>query len=352
MLVTQARTEAGRYETRRAAAAEKVAALAADATAGDGADANAQLVTLTKRAAVMEAQIDVLEGKQKALRRYRDAVARIADEIEAAPEPEESALKESAPAVDADAGVSRIVLSAQEDLRREIARAMHDGPAQSLTNIVLQAEIVDRLVGRDDEAARSEMKVLAGMVQQTLEATKSFIFDVRPMVLDDLGLVPTLRRTARERGGRARIPVEFDSIGPDRRLAMDLESGVFRIADEALAAYLEQAPDRVAIRLEWVDGSVDLLVRAEREAAAATPEEVPEAGTNVPPALAAMIEDRRAAERAARDAAEVAARIVLPAGVARDLVARAVALGGSAEVVDAGAGLHVQLHEQAPSGPE
>jgi hypothetical protein len=133
---------------------------------------------------------------------------------------------------------------------------------------------------------------------------------------------------------------------------MDLESGVFRIADEALAAYLEQAPDRVAIRLEWVDGSVDLLVRAEREAAAATPEEVPEAGTNVPPALAAMIEDRRAAERAARDAAEVAARIVLPAGVARDLVARAVALGGSAEVVDAGAGLHVQLHEQAPSGPE
>src|SRR3982074_2570136 len=124
-----------------------------------------------------------------------------------------------------------MVLSAQEDLRREIARAMHDGPAQSLTNIVLQAQIVDRLVSRDPEMARGEIRQLVAMVQSTLDATKSFIFDVRPMVLDDLGLVPTLRRAARERGRRAGVPVEFDSMGSDRRLPMDLESGLFRILD-------------------------------------------------------------------------------------------------------------------------
>ena len=89
------------------------------------------------------------------------------------------------------------------------------------------------------------------MVQQTLDATKSFIFDVRPMVLDDLGLVPTLRRAARERGRRAGVPVEFDSLGQDRRLPMDLESGLFRILDEALAAYLGGRPDRVSLRLDW-----------------------------------------------------------------------------------------------------
>ena len=138
--------------------------------------------------------------------------------------------------------MSRIVLSAQEDLRREIARAMHDGPAQSLTNIVLQAQIVERLVGRDPTVARGELRLLVAMVQQTLDATKSFIFDVRPMVLDDLGLVPTLRRAARERGRRARIPVEFDSIGQDRRFPVDQESGVFRIVDEALAAFLGGEP--------------------------------------------------------------------------------------------------------------
>ena len=91
------------------------------------------------------------------------------------------------------------------------------------------------------------------MVQQTLEATKSFIFDVRPMVLDDLGLVPTLRRAARERGRRAGVPVDFDSMGQDRRLPMDLESGLFRILDEAMAAYLGARAERVAVRLDWAE---------------------------------------------------------------------------------------------------
>ena len=147
--------------------------------------------------------------------------------------------------------VSRLLLAAQEDLRREISRAMHDGPAQSLTNIVLQAQIVERLVASDPASARGEVRQLVSMVQQTLDATKSFIFDVRPMVLDDLGLVPTLRRAARDRGRRAGVAVEFDSLGTDRRLPMDLESGLFRILDEALTAYLAQHPDRVALKLDW-----------------------------------------------------------------------------------------------------
>src|SRR3712207_5490071 len=108
--------------------------------------------------------------------------------------------------------LSRVVLTAQEDLRREIARAMHDGPAQSLTNIVLQAQIVERLLDRDPALAKNELRLLVGMVQNTLEATKNFIFDVRPMVLDDLGLVPTVRRAARDRGRRAHVAVEFESL--------------------------------------------------------------------------------------------------------------------------------------------
>src|SRR6185369_6792538 len=95
-------------------------------------------------------------------------------------------------------GVSRMILTAQEDLRREIARQMHDGPAQSLTNIVLQAQIVDRFLEKDPAKAQAEVEQLIEMVQRTLDATKTFIFDVRPMVLDDLGLVPTLRRASRD----------------------------------------------------------------------------------------------------------------------------------------------------------
>jgi two-component system sensor histidine kinase DegS len=142
-------------------------------------------------------------------------------------------------------------MGAQEDLRREIARQMHDGPAQSLTNIVLQAQIVERLVRDDPDRAASEVGQLVGMVQQTLDATKTFIFDVRPMVLDDLGLVPTLRRATRERSRRANIPVEFESMGQDRRLPMDLESGLVPHARRGIGrlpggrARLRRAEDRL-----------------------------------------------------------------------------------------------------------
>ena len=142
---------------------------------------------------------------------------------------------------------------------------MHDGPAQSLTNIVLQAQIVERLVARDPAAAPGEVRQLVAMVQQTLEATKTFIFDVRPMVLDDLGLVPTLRRAARERGRRAGVPVDFDSLGTERRLPMELESGLFRILDEALAATCGARRTGSSIRLDWSRLASRPSVRPSRE---------------------------------------------------------------------------------------
>src|SRR6187402_1089509 len=157
LLIEQARTEATRHETRRAAAAEKITTATATATAAGGslepgvaADLNAQLVLLTKRAALMESQVDVLEGKRRALKRYRDALAMYVEALTAfgdVPLAHRSA--KGMPKTVADTGgvppaVSRLLLGAQEDLRREIARAMHDGPAQSLTNIVLQAQIVER----------------------------------------------------------------------------------------------------------------------------------------------------------------------------------------------------------------
>src|SRR4029078_1388354 len=105
----------------------------------------------------------------------------------------------------------------------------------------------ERLVARDPAMAQGEVRQLVAMVQQTLDATKSFIFEVPPMALDELGLVPPLRRSAGERGQRAGVAVEFESMGTDRRLPMELESGLFRIFHEALTADLGAVPHRVAL---------------------------------------------------------------------------------------------------------
>ncbi len=389
LLISQARTEATRHEGRRAAAADKLAgALAATAAAvaaggeptSDAMELNAQLVLLTKRAALMESQVDVLEGKGRALTRYRDAMAGYAAALEGvagtvpgAPgreaEAEAAGAEAEAPAKgrrkgsSAAAGggaaggggaaaesigalppaVSRLLLAAQEDMRREIARAMHDGPAQSLTNIVLQAQIVEHLVGTNPARANAEVQQLVAMVQQTLDATKSFIFEVRPMVLDDLGIVPTLRRAARDRGRRANVPVEFESMGQDRRLPMDLESGLFRILDEALTGYLDARAERVSLKLDWAADQLDAAISASRSAARSRSDVVPDGppGSDLPPALAAMMEERRADARSAAESAQRDSIVVLPASTWREIQGRAATLGVTVELAADGAELRL-----------
>ncbi len=353
LLITQAKTEAGRHESRRTAATDKLAAMPTDGDPTERLEASAQLINLTRRAALMETQVDVLEGKRRALARHRDTVATYAGLV-AAMDPTTGAAAVIAPtskgggrkgSPDGDVlppAVSRLVLTAQEDLRREISRAMHDGPAQSLTNIVLQAQIVERLVAQDPALAQGEVRQLVAMVQQTLEATKTFIFDVRPMVLDDLGLVPTLRRAARERGQRAGVAVEFDSMGQDRRLSMDLESGLFRMLDEALVAYLERSPDRVSLRLDWTSEQVEARVIASRTGTDVAPvvEDVQD-NSDLPPALARMMEDRRVAARDAVEVARKEAIVALPPNTWREIQSRAGTIGVNVELLAEGAELHL-----------
>ena len=292
-------------------------------------------MTLTRRAVLMETQVDLLEAKSKALARQRAALVslgEVATEMGAvAPAPAGTPGDESLPP-----SLSRVVLSAQEDLRREIARSMHDGPAQSLTNIVLQTQIVERLMDRDPASARGELRLLASMVQQTLDTTKTFIFDVRPMVLDDLGLVPTLRRSARDRGRRAHVMVEFESHGQDRRLSMELESTVFRMLDELLGAYLAQAPEHMAITLDWSSELV-ASVTATRTPTYPPADDLPPAPTgDVPDTMRRMVQDRHDAHAAAVAAAEAAAVIGLPATTRRDVAARAASVGAALEIRDDG----------------
>ena len=355
LLIAQAQTEAGRHETRRAAGADKIAtAEKAAESAGTtvdpavAADLQAQLVVLTKRAALMETQVEVLEGKRRALGRYRDGLATYLGGLETITD---TPLIGATPKIAARAGdkagappaVSRLLLDTQEDLRREIAKAMHDGPAQSLTNIVLQAQIVERLLDGDDRARLTEeVRLLMQMAQQTLEATKAFIFEVRPMVLDDLGLVPTLRRATRERAKRAGITVDFESMGTERRLPMDMESGLFRILDGAMAAYEASRAEVITLQLDWSERFGARVTGSRAVAAgAATGPALAATDVDLPPALAAMMEDRRADARDAIEAARKAAVVTIPPSTWREIQERAAALGMTVELAAEGAELRL-----------
>ncbi|HEX5466875.1 MAG TPA: histidine kinase [Candidatus Limnocylindrales bacterium] len=343
MLIGQARGEAERHEARRGQAEEHARA------AGD-ADAHAALVTATRRAVMMQSQVEVLEGKQRALTRYRDRLRELTTTLASLDLGQSGGSKGDGPqgaATDltSASGSGVVQPDAQEALRREIARQMHDGPAQSLTNITLQAQIVQRLVGRDDARAQAELTQLVAMVQQTLDATKTFIFDVRPMVLDDLGLVPTLRRAVRERAQRSKVAVDLEVSGVDRRLSAELESASFRIVDEAVVGFLTTEPAGIQVHLDWREDAVEAMVRAVRSDAGAATEAAGTAASGpaapegeVPAALADMIRDQRA-ENAAREKEAAAARakaMALPDATWRAIQARARSAGIQVTLSEAG----------------
>jgi two-component system sensor histidine kinase DegS len=128
---------------------------------------------------------------------------------------------------------SRQVFQLIEEERMRIARDMHDGPAQSMSNLVLQAEILERLVNKPD-AILHELQDFKNAVRNALDETRQLIFDLRPMTLDDLGLVPTLRKYLKEYSDKHRLPVRFNVVGEERRLPGNTEGTLFRIIQEAL----------------------------------------------------------------------------------------------------------------------
>jgi len=126
------------------------------------------------------------------------------------------------------------IIKAQEEERRRVSREIHDGPAQAMANIVFRAEVCERLIDVDMVRARAELADLREQVRMCLKETRKIIFDLRPMTLDDLGLVPTVKRfldTAKERSG---IISTVRLLGEERRLDSYVEVGLFRTIQEAV----------------------------------------------------------------------------------------------------------------------
>ena len=131
-------------------------------------------------------------------------------------------------------GGALAIFQAVEAERLRIARDLHDGPAQILADLVLKAEILERIAVRTPQALPAELDEFRTMVRNAVGDMRRFMFDLRPDSLDDLGLVATMRRFSSEYQDRTGIVCYFNLIGDDRRIGADLEEAVFRIIQEAL----------------------------------------------------------------------------------------------------------------------
>jgi two-component system sensor histidine kinase DegS len=206
-----------------------------------------------QRLFVMRGQLEKLQGEQSNLERYKATLERLRDTFSAgngAPVKEKGAL----------ASVEMLV-NAQEAERQRLSRQMHDGPAQALSNFILQTEIAMRLLDVDAEQARTELGNLKASAMSTFQKVRNFIFELRPMMLDDLGLVPTIRRYAETFKEQAGMELNVTVTGNERRMEPYLEVFIFRAMQELLgnSARYSQA-SLVKIQVDMGDSMVKLSV--------------------------------------------------------------------------------------------
>ncbi len=185
------------------------------------------------RLLMMRGQLEQLQFKQQAIKARQSQLLSVVQVLEPLAGVAPSVGSGGGSVSDIDAVVGNIIQS-QENERLRISLQMHDGPAQSMSNLVLRAEICQRMFERDADQARSELSALKNAINGSLQDIRSFIFDLRPMILDDLGLVPTLRRYVQQFSEKHKLEVNMVVQNMDTRLPAHYEIGIFRFIQEAL----------------------------------------------------------------------------------------------------------------------
>jgi two-component system sensor histidine kinase DegS len=212
-----------------------------------------------QRLFTMRGQVEKLQSDQGNLKRYADFLAKTLQLLEGGAEVQTAGGQPAGPAAITD--LVEQLIAAQEEERRKISRQIHDGPAQALSNFILQTEIALRLFDSDSEKAREELSSLKAAAATTFSQIRDYIFDLRPMMLDDLGLVPTVRRYTEAFKDKTGLNVNLVVTGSERRLESHLEVLTFRAVQELLGNVREYAQaTQVKVTLDMDDSQVRATV--------------------------------------------------------------------------------------------
>ncbi len=207
-----------------------------------------------QRLFVMRGQLEKLKGDKDHLAKYQSALERL-NPVDAdrsagdVPKPKGSVAE------------IEMVVNAQEAERQRLSRQMHDGPAQAMSNFILQTEIAMRLMDIDPKKAKDELVSLKGAALGTFEKLRNFIFELRPMMLDDLGLAPTIRKYIEAFKEQTQLDANLTVTGTERRLEPYLEVMLFRAVQELLgnAARHSQAAG-VKVQLDMGNDAIRVSV--------------------------------------------------------------------------------------------
>jgi signal transduction histidine kinase len=152
------------------------------------------------------------------------------------------------------------VTAAQEEERQRIARELHDGVGPALASLNIRLRTARKLLDQDHPAAE-EIEELAELAQTNIQDIRRLVYDLRPAILDELGLVPALKEYVARYEKDQKLEVILSLPAGDERLPAPLETALFRVIQEALANAARHArAQRVEIALRWDNNQVSACI--------------------------------------------------------------------------------------------
>jgi two-component system, NarL family, sensor histidine kinase DegS len=200
---------------------------------------------IQQRLLVMRGQLDKLQNDEESLNKHISLLEKVRDFLSRGYKPSGT---NHGPSV--NSATLEMAINAQEAERQRLSRQMHDGPAQALSNFIVQTEIVSRLLDIDQGRAKDEMVNLKSAAMGTFKEVRTFIFELRPMMLDDLGLFPTIKRYVDSFKEQTGSDISLNIKGSERRLQSFLEVMLFRALQELIGnAYRHNEENSVKVQI-------------------------------------------------------------------------------------------------------
>ena len=154
------------------------------------------------------------------------------------------------------------LLGAYEEERTRVARELHDGPGQSLTALLMRLGNLEELLPPGAMQAKQHVAEIETLASSIVEEIRRLMKDLRPALLDELGLIPAIRSYAETQLMRAQVEVRIEVEGVRRTLSPAVEIALFRIVQEALTNVAKHAAAaRVTVRLCFHEASVAVTIQ-------------------------------------------------------------------------------------------
>jgi signal transduction histidine kinase len=151
------------------------------------------------------------------------------------------------------------ITSAQEEERLRLARELHDDTIQSVIALKQRVQLAQKSV--KDQSGRQSLNELENLAEQTIENLRRLTRALRPIYLEDLGLVTALEMLARETSQNNQLVVNFQKTGQERRLANEVELSLYRIAQEALSNVVRHSKASLAeLKIDFDSSQINMEV--------------------------------------------------------------------------------------------